>query len=183
MEKVHLTEADFERIVHKSDVASMLKLIDRDSDICEMIWSVFRESDERARRQIMWVFSSMNDLDEVISPTIIHEMIELLGEGNHNGIDRGISKVLMNVSIPEKDKGMLFDKCVNLLLSPDVEVAIKANCMSIAFNTGKDYPDLLEELKEIIRDQMNHNTIAFCARSKQVLKDISKIGKMKNEHD
>ena len=60
--------------------------------------------------------------------------------------------------------------CFNYIQSNDIAVAIKAFSLTVLQNLSKDYPEILHELKTIIDERWEHETMAFKSRAKKILK-------------
>ncbi len=99
-------------------------------------------------------------------------LIKNLGkEGNHDSINRNTLRLLQFIVIPEDLEGLLLDQCLLFLVSPDSPIAVKSLSMTIAAKISKSHPELLEELKMIIREQLEYpQSPGFIGRAKKILK-------------
>ena len=136
---------------------------------------VIQTQDEPTAFRAAWLLEKCVLIHPDIAIPHIQPMIEILYRPFHNGVHRSVSKALIPYPIPENDRGKLYSLCIDWLLKPEIHVAIKVNCMEIAFGIAKDTPELLEELQLVIQDQIEFNTAAFAARAKKVFKQIKKV--------
>lgn len=89
-----------------------------------------------------------------------------------DGIKRNILSVLEKHIIPKKEQAKLLDVCFNYLLSPQETVAVKVYAMQIIANICIEHPELKNELKVVINDQLPKNTAAFYSRAYKILKTL-----------
>ncbi|MGB3947594.1 MAG: hypothetical protein WBM13_06400 [Bacteroidia bacterium] len=89
-----------------------------------------------------------------------------------DGIKRNMLSVLEKHIIPKNEQGKLVNVCFDYLLSPDETVAVKVYAMQIIANICVEHPELKNELKVVINDQLLKNTAAFYSRANKILKTL-----------
>ena len=62
--------------------------------------------------------------------------------------------------------------CFNFTLSNETAVAIKVFSLTILQNLSKSYPEIISEIKLIIEERWEHETVAFRARAGKILKKV-----------
>ncbi len=96
-------------------------------------------------------------------------------EGMIEGAYRNILRTLDVLSdYPDEIEGMLFEYCLNGMTSMKRAVAIRAFSIPIAFKIAKKYPDLLQELQEILKLIPAEDGASVLARKRDYLKKIQK---------
>ena len=65
------------------------------------------------------------------------------------------------------------DICFNYINSPTEAVAIKAFSITVLQNLAKKYPEIVNELKLVIEERWDYETVAFKTRAKKLLKEFS----------
>ena len=110
---------------------------------------------------------------ELLAP-YVETLIDALHSFSNNGVKRQVVKALSSRKIPEKYEGEMVDLCFRWLQSPDVPVAIKVHCMQILANITERHPDLAEELRTVIIEQIPRNSAGFSSRGRKILGDIDK---------
>ena len=95
-----------------------------------------------------------------------------LRQPKHNAVKRNTLRILTTYKIPEHLRGTVVDICFDFLASHQEPVAVKMFSMVILFEEGKKEPDLLQELKILIEDQMERSTAGFTSRGRKILKYI-----------
>jgi len=108
---------------------------------------------------------------ELLSP-FVETIIDALPEFTNNGVKRQMVKALAVHEIPEKYEGEMVDLSFRWLQSPDTPVAIKVHCMQILANITERHPDLAEELRTVIMEQIPRNSAGFSSRGRKILKKI-----------
>lgn len=93
--------------------------------------------------------------------------------GLHNSVKRNSVRLLQHVDIPEKYQGEIMQLCFSYVASPTEPVAVKVFSLTVLSNLAKNYPEIIPELKILIDEQLPHQTIAFKARAKKLLKNWS----------
>jgi len=91
----------------------------------------------------------------------------------NNGVKRLSLKALASCTIPDKYEGVMVDLCFRWMQTSDMPVAIKVHCMQILANITERHPDLAEELRTVIIEQIPRNSVGFSSRGRKILKKFS----------
>jgi hypothetical protein len=89
-----------------------------------------------------------------------------------DGIKRNILNALFTQKIPKQLQGKIVNICFDFILSPSETVAVKVISLDIISKFIKDYPELKNELKAAIEDQLPKTTIAFRSKGSKILKKL-----------
>ncbi len=119
-----------------------------------------------------WAASKAYDLKPQLFDTYIPQLIGCLDEPIHGSVRRNSLRILQSMQIPEKHQGELIDKLFAMLHDPKEECAVKAFAMTAAFNIVQHFPELGNELKIIIEDQLPFATPSFRSRAKRITKKL-----------
>ncbi len=92
--------------------------------------------------------------------------------GIHNAVRRNTTKMLENIIVPKKYKGIVMDLCFRWIEDPKEKAAIKAFSLTILEHMMDDYPEIGHKLKVTIEDQWHSQTPAFKFRAKKVLNKL-----------
>ena len=120
----------------------------------------------------------MGDIGEIAPELItsaVKELFSIYKETNITGFDRTMAKVFWQIGIPEPIEGEVIDLLFNWVMCPDKKVAVKVYSISALLNVCKKYPDLKQELRVVINDQLDKNSIAFKVRARDVLKELGSL--------
>jgi len=121
-----------------------------------------------------WVAELMTQKDPELIIPWIEKLIHALEKFTHPGTRRNILKILARTEIPEEQQGFLLDTCFRWLNDDEIKVATKVFSMDIIENHISLYPELANELSEIIYHQWDKNSAGFKSRGGKVLKRIEK---------
>ncbi|HEX8517663.1 MAG TPA: hypothetical protein VF868_15805 [Bacteroidia bacterium] len=137
--------------------------------IVEIIYSAKAPLPQRAS----WLLAVVSQkYPELITP-FVPKFINTITGFNVDGIKRNMLNALVTQKIPRKLQGKTVTICFDFIMSPSETVAVKVLSLEILSHLAKEYPELKEEIKAVIEDQLPKTTIAFRARAKKVLKKIT----------
>lgn len=134
------------------------------------LWEIIQTGEAPLPQRASWVFDTSVEKHPELLDDILDDVVAFFPGAHHNAIHRNLAKVLCRIAIPEKHQGVLYSLCIDWLLSPTTAIAVKAHCMTIAYNIAKPIPEFREELALVIQDQMEFNTAAFTSRGRRILK-------------
>lgn len=104
----------------------------------------------------------------LILPYLGH-MIDLLNQPVHDSLKRNIVRTMQFIEIPQEHWDKTADRCFGLLQSKKEAVAIKIFSMTVLANLCRKFPELKNELRIIIEDQLPYESAAFVSRGRKVL--------------
>jgi hypothetical protein len=110
--------------------------------------------------------------DYLLNPYLEKLILNLQNDGLHDAIKRNTVRVLQDVEIPKKLHGTMANICFNYLQNPSEAIAIKVFSMTIIHNLTKNYPELKEELKFILEEQMPFQSAGFRSRAGKILRSL-----------
>ncbi|MES2284190.1 MAG: hypothetical protein V4547_00795 [Bacteroidota bacterium] len=117
-----------------------------------------------------WLLSTINNTHPELLAPYIPLFISSIKKIKIDGIKRNMASVLASSTIPKNQQGKLVNLCFDLLLSSEETVVVKVHAMQAIANIAKHHPELKNELKMAIEDQLPKTSAAFHARAKFILK-------------
>jgi hypothetical protein len=160
----------------RTHTEKIARYIGSDTSRFKELMELFFCSEIFLTQQAAWIMSvCAENFPDLLKP-YMERMINNLMNPVHNAVKRSTLRAFQEIEIPEKLKGKAVDYCFILLAKSSEAVAIKVFAMSVLLNIVKKEPDLKNELKIIIEDQMPFAKAAFLSRGKKVLKALEKIG-------
>lgn len=108
----------------------------------------------------------------LLNPYVERLILNLQDPNLHDAIKRNTVRVLQDVEIPEKLHGMMAEIAFTYLQNPTEAIAIKVFSMTIVYNLTKKYPELKEELRFILEEQMPFQSAGFRSRAGKILRDL-----------
>jgi hypothetical protein len=106
---------------------------------------------------------------ELIRPYLPKLLDCLERDDMHDAVKRNILRLLQHVEIPRQLAGKVYSHCVDLIDDAFEPVAVRAFALTVAARIAKSEPDLMSELRLIVRKHLPHTTAAFQKRAKGIL--------------
>ena len=94
-------------------------------------------------------------------------------EGIHDAVKRNIMRLLQDVDIPKRHWGAVVNKCFRFM-DPGEPIAVRVFAMSVLANIATLQPELKNELKITIEDQLPYGSAAYLSRAKKILRQLKK---------
>lgn len=159
----------------KKQTAAIVKWIGKNPERFAELMKCFFEGEYRVTQRAAWPMSYCAEkYPELIQPYYKRLLGNLSKPGLHDAIPRNTMRLLQYVEIPEKFHGQVMDLCFRYISSPAEAVAIKAFSISVLQNLAKRYPGIINEIKLIIEERWNYETMAFKTRANKLLNQFSK---------
>ena len=121
---------------------------------------------QRAAWSVSWAAQKRPELVEPYAGVLISQ---LKRTDVHNAVIRNSLRILEDLDIPEEFHGEVMDACFQFLQKRDTAIAIKAFALTVLFNLSKIYPDIKNELRVIIEENMDYETAAYKSRGRKIL--------------
>lgn len=126
---------------------------------------------KRAAWSVRWAAQNRPDL---ILPHIGLLVKQLKRTDVHDAVIRNSVSILEKISIPEAFHGEVMDACFAFIQNRNTAIAPKAFSLTILFNLSKTYPEIRNELRIIIEENMDYETAAFVSRGRKILAALRK---------
>lgn len=133
---------------------------------------IYKESPPLPQRAA-WLLAVVNQQHPELLKPYLSRFIDTIEQFNVDAIKRNMSSVLAKHDLPVKLQGKAVDVLFRLMLSPAETVAVKTEAMQTLGNIARKHPELRNELKMAIEDQLPKTTAAFHARAKRIFKFLS----------
>lgn len=91
--------------------------------------------------------------------------------GTPVAVRRNTMRLLQFIDVPKRLQGKVIDSCFTFLTDRKETVAVKVFSMEVLAKLVKGSPEMKNELKAIIEDQLPYASPAFRSRAKKLLKD------------
>lgn len=140
----------------------------------ELISIVLTDKDPLPMRAA-WVVEGITEkYPDMILP-YMKDLIKNLRKFTHPGTLRNLLKIFSRMELHEKYHGILADICFDWMAEEEMPVAVKVYAMQILANLTRIYPELKNELFEVIDEQIPRNTAGFKAHAKKVKMQLGKL--------
>lgn len=160
----------------KANTLAVVAYISNDPHKFKLLASLLLSGCYQDAQRAAWPFFICAEaFPALILPYLSKMVIKLKDNTSHPAVKRSILRSLQFVEIPETLHGTLIDICFDALTDRKEPVAIKAFAMTVAYNIGRTEPDLMNELRIIIEDQMPYASPGFQSRGNKTLKALEKL--------
>jgi hypothetical protein len=153
----------------------LAKKIGPDQEAFDELIDLLLHGDLVEMQRAAWIMSHC--LDD--HPWLVEKHLESLILNLQNDIDvvvkRNTVRVLQFVDIPEDLLGNAAEICFSFLNSGKEPVAVRAHAMTILYNIVKKYPELKEELKLSIEEQLPFGSAGIKNRGSKILKALENL--------
>lgn len=122
-----------------------------------------------------WVLDGCDEMHPGLAKNQISKIIHMLPKLESMGVLRSLLRLLCRYEIDERDQGLLIDLCFSYLVSELFSLAVKVHAMQIVYNHVLLYPELKEELRTVIEDQVENNSVGFKSRGKRIISQLEKL--------
>lgn len=141
---------------------------------------VYLSGSYRVTQRAAWPMSICAERNPHLILPSLKKLLDFLSKpGIHDSVKRNTIRLLQFIDIPKRNYGQVAGLCFEYLQSKNEPIAVKVFSMTVLSKIMKDEPDLKNELKMIIEDQMPYGSAGFVSRGKKVLKDIAALEKSK----
>lgn len=159
----------------KAQTTRIVEYIGDDKERLAELMDLFLGTEYRITQRAAWVVGYVGEHHPSLMKPYLAPMINHLRKDVHDAVKRNILRVLQDIDVPEELMGELADTCFDFLSEAEEPVAIKVFSMTILYNMTLKEPDLKNELKILIEEQMPFATSGFQSRGRKVLKGLEKI--------
>ena len=140
------------------------------------LMKLFLGNEYRITQRSAWAVSyCVEEHHELITPYLKKMILNLKQPNLHDAVKRNTVKVLQDINIPKNLLGLSAEVCFTLLSSKTEPLAVKCYSISVLAKICKQEPDLKNELKLLIEEQLPYSTAGFKARARKVFKELEKL--------
>jgi hypothetical protein len=157
----------------KAQCKNIVDYIGNDTTRFAELMKAFFADEYRVTQRAAWPLSyCVQDHPELITPYFAR-LIEMIKKpGVHNAVVRNIVRLLQEVPIPKKFHGKVMTSCFDLLSAEDAPIAVRAFSLTVLHKLSGQYPEIIPELRLIIKERFDRETPAFKSRARKILQQI-----------
>jgi hypothetical protein len=148
--------------------------VDDPSLLKPLIDLAFNDTDpwsQRASRVVAICSCRIPSLIKPFAKSLVRNMRSFRSEG----VRRNFLKIFTEVPInlPVKEQGILMSLCFDYL-NGENSVSVKVYSMEVLYLLSRDYPEIKEELRVVIEDQIADSSAGFKSRGNKILTKLRK---------
>lgn len=158
----------------KAITDKIVKYVGNDPARFSLLVNIYLKGPYRITQRAAWPLS----ICVMAHPKLIDEHLARILKfvkqpGNHDSVKRNTVRLLQFIEIPKRYHGKVIDMCFGYLTDLKEPIAIKVFSMTVLANLVKGIPELKEELRITIEDQMPYGSAGFVSRGRKVLKTLA----------
>lgn len=158
----------------KKQCTAIVKWVGSDQKRFDQLFDLFLNDEYRVVQRAAWPVSYCVEAHPGFIKKHFARLLKNLNKkGIHDSVKRNSIRLLQYIDIPKKFHGRVMDICFRYISSPNQPVAIKAFSITVLQNLAGQYPEIINEIKLVIEERWDHETIAFKTRAKKLFKEFS----------
>jgi len=124
----------------------------------------------RVTQRAAWPMSNCVELHPELIGPYLPKLIDLLKRDDfHNAVRRNVVRLLQFIDVPQQYAGKVYSDCIDLLNDPNEPVAVRVFSMTVAAKIARSEPDLMNELRLVIREHLPNASPGFLARARKLI--------------
>lgn len=160
----------------KKQILKVANYVGQDEKLFAEVMRLFFANEYQVTQRIAAVMSVCVEKHPHLIQKFIEPLLKnLTKEKLHDAVKRNTVRIFQFIEIPKDLQGLAYQNCMNLLLSPDEPIAVKAFSMTVLANICKQEPDLKNELRIVIEDQLPYGSAGFKNRGEKTVKYLEKL--------
>lgn len=165
-----------EHLSSKHEVNEVVRFIDHRPEAFATVMELFFSSRSRVAQRAAWVAGHCAERQPELILPYLEPMVNLINKPVNDGVKRNTLRMLQHVSLPESLQGVAADSCFEIIRSAKEATAVKVFALTVLYNVVKVYPELANELKLCITEQLPYASAGFQSRGKKILAKLEKLG-------
>lgn len=161
----------------KEQVSRIVHWIGPDRARIAALINIFLHDEYRIVQRAAWIVSEVAARHPTLMLPYIPALVGRLEDGDtHIAVKRNVYRLLQHLDLPEAVHSTLLNSCFDALADPGEAAAVRAFAMSILARLALVYPDIGNELKLLIEDQLREETApSFLSRARKVLRELDRL--------
>jgi hypothetical protein len=154
----------------KRQTMAIVEFIGDDAQRFAELMKIFFAGEYRLTQRAAWPMNSCAERHPALIHPYLPKLLDCLERDDmHDAVKRNVTRLLQYIEIPKRLAGKVYAQCVDLIDDADQPVAVRAFALSVAARIAKSEPDLLNELRLVVRKHLPHTTVAFQKRAREIL--------------
>lgn len=134
------------------------------------LMSIFFEGEYRLTQRAAWPMNYCAErYPHLISPYLSRLVGQLERDVVHDAVKRNALRLMQFVDLPSRLKGKTYSICVDLIAEPLQPVAVKVFAVTVAAKIARSSPDLMKELRLVVKEMLPHSSVALQKRAREVI--------------
>jgi len=153
----------------KRQTMAIVEFIGDDAERFAQLMKIFFAGEYRLTQRAAWPMNYCAERHPALIQPYLPKLLACLErEDVHDAVKRNVVRLLQYIEIPKRLAGKVYARCVDLIDDADRPVAVRAFALTVAARIAKSEPDLLNELRLVVRKHLPHTTVAFQKRAREI---------------
>lgn len=135
----------------------------------------FFSQDSRLCQRAAWPVGIIGEKNSKLLQPYVLKMIEAATRPLHNAITRNVVRAFQYMTFNEKVEGEVYDFCFNNVTNLNQPIAVRCFSFHTCLNIAKKHPDLLTEIKELVKIIEVDKTPAVMSVVRNAKKTLNKM--------
>ncbi len=159
----------------KETIRQIIEYVGNSPERFSSLVDLFLGDDIRVTQTASWALGHIGEEQPELIGTHHEALINYLSQSYPtDAVKRNITRIYQFVSIPEEYHGKLYGVCLNLMLSSEEPVAVKAFSMRVCERIAELYPELIPELMDGIESIVPNGSAGIKSRGRRILARLHK---------
>jgi len=119
--------------------------------------------------RFLWLLTDIAELDKKALEKELVFLFDLCSPLDHIRIEASFANYWLICGVPIEKEAECIDWLFKWLQSPEMNVTTKSRSLFVLFNLTQKYPEMTNEFKLVLGDQLEINTNEFKKRAKKIL--------------
>lgn len=122
-----------------------------------------------------WLLSHLYDRHPMMLYKLEPQLVEMVLSTTSDSVRRNLLRIIAGYPIADAKAGILFDACLQWMVSEKYAIAVRANAMMVLFRICCWVPELIPEVKQNILSVLPYGSAGFRSRANMVLKRLENL--------
>ncbi len=145
-------------------------IIEQDVDLKDLVGLL--NAEKKVATRFLWMLSGIGIIDREKLFEALPYLLKTVEKMNNPLYLTSFANYWLIAGVPEEDEGKAIDLSFEWLLSADTNITIKSRALLVLFKLTKKYPEIKNELRLCLLEQMDKYSKDFHKRAKKILLEI-----------
>lgn len=156
----------------KQNAIRISEFIGQDKEIFSELMECFLGDEYRVTQRAAQIVSYCAEKYPALIIPYLKKIILNLRNDVHVAVKRNTLRVLQDIDLPSDLHGETADICFKIMEDSKEPIAVKVFAMTVLVNICQEIPELKNELRILIEDQMPYGSAGFKSRGSKLLKRL-----------
>ena len=162
----------------KAQTMKIVNYIGTDTNKFEILMELFFHSETRVVQRASSVMNYVAEHHHEMIFPYLYKMVENINTSViHDAVKRNTLRIFQFIEIPENLYGKLINICFECMSSHSEAIAIKVFSMTVLSRICYYIPEIKNELRILIEDQLPYGSAGFKNRGNKILRELNIMNK------